>query len=1368
MIKRILTLLFVAFGFVASAQYTPSGSKIRFYNGLALSTRDTTGWGTADTVVMTMGKDSVPYYRYKGAWKSLIGSGGGGGGVPYTGATGSIFLGNNNYNNTAITSSSVKYSALNDGGGSLNLFSYGTSATGTTFGASNYSLSGITTSPANVSAFVIGTNNAIPLIFGQNGNEVMRLHYSTGHLLIGTVLDNTFGQLLQVNGGIYATSFTKSSGTSSQFLKADGSVDATSYQPAITLTTTGSSGASSFLSNTLNIPTYTLSGLGGVPTTTTVAGFALSGNVTLASHSVGVGLLGTAYNGSAAQSWTVDTAGTIVSKTFASNIYQPKISLTTTGSSGAATFTSNTLNVPTYTLAGLGGIGLTSLSSTATGLTYTNTTGVFSLTSGYTIPTTASLATYLTANQSITLSGHVTGTGTTAITTTSASKFILQGTTDATATGAQFLGALGTGILKNTTSTGVLSIATGADLPVMTATVGGAVPTPPNNTTTFLRGDGTFATPAGGGTVTSVSVTTANGVSGTVATATSTPAITLTLGAITPTSVNSVVLSGSTTPTLAVTGTSSISGANTGDVTLATNSGLGFTSGQTGLALGTPSSVTGSSTNSVTTNTHTHAVSGLTNANLSGSAGITVANGGTGVATITGIIKGNGTSAFSAAVSGTDYQAPITLTTTGTSGAATLVGSTLNIPNYATGGGGTTTNALTLNNSGTGAASGSTFNGSAAVTLSYNTIGAQQALTLTTTGSSGAATLASGALNIPTYTLAGLGGQPLATNLTSIGALANGSGALINNGTGTFSYGTPWTGLGYLTSSTGVTTFSAGTTGLTPSTATSGAITLAGTLAVANGGTGATTITGLVKGNGTSAFSAAVAGTDYQAVINGTGFVKATGTTISYDNSTYLTTATAASTYSPIAGSASITTLGTIASGSIPYSLITGTPSLTGYVPYTGATGAVNLGTNSLSAGAATFSANSRTYYTNASAAVSHYIDNGDPTGYSVLGLRNLGTTNKEYQLVVGGHTSGSPDNFFIYDATAAAARLIVNTSGAVTLGSTAGTGTGALYSGAITSSGSVSATDFREQGAGYITFDANNAGTGTLVIRSGLNGPALSFAANNAATFSSSVTASSLIKSGGTSSQFLMADGSVNTSVLTTGAYLPLAGGTLTGNLTLVPTTTSTQSLSFNVASASAYTSLLTTEPAGSFEVDNNAIPYFSHDVGARGVIEANQFISLGSAPYTLTSQTAAQKLFNSTANGQFNAKANNTYYFEGFFELTGMSTTSGTFGFALGGTSVVSSIHWVSSASKSALTTATTPYMTSNITTSNTALTAANLIATGYAYIKGIVRVTTAGTLIPQVSLSVASAAVVSVNSWFKITPAGTNAVNYMGNFN
>ena len=54
----------------------------------------------------------------------------------------------------------------------------------------------------------------------------------------------------------------------------------------------------------------------------------------------------------------------------------------------------------------------------------------------------------------------------------------------------------------------------------------------------------------------------------------------------------------------------------------------------------------------------------------------------------------------------------------------------------------------------------------------------------------------------------------------------------------------------------GVTTFSGAGTGLTPNTPTSGAITLGGTLNVDYGGTGAVTLTGYVKGNGTSAMTA--------------------------------------------------------------------------------------------------------------------------------------------------------------------------------------------------------------------------------------------------------------------------------------------------------------------------------------------------------------------------------------------------------------------------------------------------------------------------------------------------------------------------------
>ena len=71
---------------------------------------------------------------------------------------------------------------------------------------------------------------------------------------------------------------------------------------------------------------------------------------------------------------------------------------------------------------------------------------------------------------------------------------------------------------------------------------------------------------------------------------------------------------------------------------------------------------------------------------------------------------------------------------------------------------------------------------------------------------------------------------------------------------------------------TNVSSFSGGSTGLTPSTATTGAVSLAGTLAVGYGGTGATTLTGVIKGNGTSAITAATAGTDYVAPGTATTF----------------------------------------------------------------------------------------------------------------------------------------------------------------------------------------------------------------------------------------------------------------------------------------------------------------------------------------------------------------------------------------------------------------------------------------------------------------------------------------------------------------
>lgn len=72
----------------------------------------------------------------------------------------------------------------------------------------------------------------------------------------------------------------------------------------------------------------------------------------------------------------------------------------------------------------------------------------------------------------------------------------------------------------------------------------------------------------GSGSVSSVSVVAANGVSGVVANPTTTPAITLTLGAITPATVNGITMLGALSPQLTVIGTSAVTGNNTGDQNL--------------------------------------------------------------------------------------------------------------------------------------------------------------------------------------------------------------------------------------------------------------------------------------------------------------------------------------------------------------------------------------------------------------------------------------------------------------------------------------------------------------------------------------------------------------------------------------------------------------------------------------------------------------------------------------------------------------------------------------------------------------------------------------------------------------------------------
>ena len=136
-----------------------------------------------------------------------------------------------------------------------------------------------------------------------------------------------------------------------------------------------------------------------------------------------------------------------------------------------------------------------------------------------------------------------------------------------------------------------------------------------------------------------------------------------------------------------------------------------------------------------------------------------------------------------------------------------------------------------------------------------------------------------------------------ATSGTDYAPATSGTSILYGNGSGGFSNVTIGTNLTFsagtlnATGGTGVTSFTAGTTGFTPSTATTGAVTLAGTLAVANGGTGLTagtsggilayTATGTLASSGLLASNALMigggAGVAPSTTTTGTGVVTALG-----------------------------------------------------------------------------------------------------------------------------------------------------------------------------------------------------------------------------------------------------------------------------------------------------------------------------------------------------------------------------------------------------------------------------------------------------------------------------------------------------------
>lgn len=274
---------------------------------------------------------------------------------------------------------------------------------------------------------------------------------------------------------------------------------------------------------------------------------------------------------------------------------------------------------------------------------------------------------------------------------------------------------------------------------------------------------------------------------------------------------------------------------------------------------------------------------------------LAVASGGTGKSTMLGILKGNGTSPVGTATPGVDYSVPNNgaagqiLAADGSGGFTNItVGSGLTLTGNvltAQGGGGTGGSGSVTSIAASGGATGLTFTGSPITSSGTLTLGGR--LTVAA-GGTGASSL-SGILK-------GNGTSPFSSAVPGVDyALPPGGTAnqlLGGNGVGGFQVVTLGTGLtlsagvlsvGGGTGGTGNVTSvnaSGGSTGLTftggPITS-SGTLTLGGTLSIANGGTGSSSIAnGMLKGNG-NAIVTATPGVDYVVPPSGNGLLAANG-----------------------------------------------------------------------------------------------------------------------------------------------------------------------------------------------------------------------------------------------------------------------------------------------------------------------------------------------------------------------------------------------------------------------------------------------------------------------------------------------------------